>query len=113
MTAQELQSIKEEFRNNQPVCEQVVGLFHLLSNKIRFRIICTLLHGDACVQDIADVLGVAQLSNVSQQLRMLRLAGLVAKRRDGKQNVYRIADDRVGGLIEFMRAHYLQPHDDP
>lgn len=113
MTAEELQSIKEEFRNNQPVCEQVVGLFHLLSNKVRFRIVCTLLHGEACVQEIADVLEAKQLSNVSQQLRMLRLSGLVAKRQDKKQSVYRIADERVGALIGFMREHYLESHSDP
>ena len=112
MTPEQLQSIKEEFRNGQAVCEQVVGLFHLLSNKIRFRIVCTLLRGEACVQDLVEVLGLDQMSNVSQQLRMLRLAGLVTKRRDGKQSLYRVADDRIGGLIEFMRRHYLKP-DEP
>lgn len=108
MTASQIQSIKREFQNGQAVCEQVVGLFQLLSNKVRFRIVCTLLHGEACVQDLVDVLGLDQMSNVSQQLRMLRLGGVVTKRRDKKQILYRIADDRIGGLIEFMRCHYLQ-----
>ena len=43
------------------------------------------------------------MSNISQQLRMLRLAGVVAKRRDKKQILYSIADERIGGLIEFLR----------
>jgi ArsR family transcriptional regulator len=111
MTSEEIQSIKQEFENGQAVCEQVIGLFHLLSNKIRFRIVCTLLRGEACVQDLVEVLGLDEMSNVSQQLRMLRLAGLVTKRRDKKQNLYTIADDRIGGLVEFMRRHYLKPND--
>ncbi|MCH7224654.1 ArsR/SmtB family transcription factor [Haloferula sp. A504] len=112
MTTEELQQLKEEFHSHRQVCEEVVGLFHLLSNKIRFRIVCTLLHGEACVQDLVEVLGLEQMSNVSQQLRMLRLSGVVTKRRDKRQIVYRIADERIRGLIGFMREHYLQPHDD-
>lgn len=107
MTASELQKIKREFNRNQQVCEKVVGLFHLLSNKVRFRIVCTLLHGEACVQEIADVVAGGRMSNISQQLRMLRLAGVVEKRRDGKQILYRIEDGRVRDLIEFLRGHFL------
>jgi hypothetical protein len=53
MTAAQLQQIKAEFESNQMVCEQVIGLFQLLSNKVRFRIVCMLLQGEACVQEIA------------------------------------------------------------
>ncbi len=108
VNAEQLQQIKDEFDSNQQVCEQVVGLFQLLSNKVRFRIVCLLLHGEACVQEIADVVSEGQMSNISQQLRMLRLAGVVAKRRDKKQIQYRIADERIRGLIEFLRCEYLQ-----
>ena len=113
MTPFELQRLKQEFRDHRQVCEEVVGLFHLLSNKVRFRIVCTLLHGEACVQDLVEVLGLEQMSNVSQQLRMLRLAGVVNKRRDKRQIVYSIADHRIEGLIAFMREHYLQTREDP
>lgn len=109
MTKEQLQAIKDEFEQNQSVCQNVVGLCHLLSNKPRFRILCILMHGEACVQDLADVVGESQLSNISQQLRMLRLAGIVEKRRDKKQMLYRIADPQVGGLIEFLRVNYLEP----
>ena len=108
MNAAQLKQIKDEFDGNQVVCEQVIGLFQLLSNKVRFRIICMLLHGEACVQEIADVVAEGQMSNISQQLRMLRLSGVVAKRRDKKQIQYRVIDERIGGLIEFMRCEYLQ-----
>ena len=55
VNAEQLQQIKDEFHGNRQVCEQVVGLFHLLSNKVRFRIICMLLQGEACVQEIAEI----------------------------------------------------------
>jgi len=109
MTKEQLQAIKDEFEQNQSVCQNVVGLCHLLSNKSRFRIVCILMHGEACVQDIADVVGESQVSNISQQLRMLRLAGIVEKRRIKKQMLYTIADPRVGGLIKFLRTNYLEP----
>lgn len=109
MTQAELKQIKDEFDSNHAVCQNVIGLLHLLSNKPRFRIICTLLHGEACVQEIADVVSEGCLSNISQQLRMLRLAGIVEKRRDKKQMVYRISDPRIGGLINYLRSNYLKP----
>ena len=108
MTAAELKQIKDEFAGNQQVCEQVVGLFQLLSNKVRFRIVCVLMHGEACVNEIADVVAEGGMSNISQQLRMLRLAGVVAAKRDKKQIVYRLADDRIGGLIGYLRCEFLQ-----
>jgi ArsR family transcriptional regulator len=109
MNKEQLQAIKDEFAQNQSVCQHVVELCHLLSNKARFRIVCILIHGEACVQEIADVVGESQLSNISQQLRVLRLAGIVEKRRDKKQMYYRVADPRIGALIEFLRANYLEP----
>ena len=108
MTAAELQAIKEEFEGNQLVCEQVVGLFHQLSNKSRFRIACMLLHGEACVQDIAEVVADGKMSNISQQLRMLRLSGVVSKRRDKKQILYSLADQRIARLITYLRGEFLE-----
>ncbi len=45
MNREQLDEIKDQFDNNLVVCERVVGLFHLLSNKPRFRIACMLMHG--------------------------------------------------------------------
>ena len=38
MTEERKAEIKDEFARNQSVCQNVIGLFHLLSNKARFRI---------------------------------------------------------------------------
>ena len=98
---------KAEFRKNSAVCERVVTLLHLISNKARFRIICLLSQGEFCVHDIMDVVDEGKLSNISQQLGMLRLAGIVQKRRDKKRVLYGIKDERVRRLIGFLHLQYL------
>ncbi len=98
---------KKEFRQNSAVCDRVVTLLHLISNKARFRIICLLSQGEFCVHDIMDVVDEGKLSNISQQLGMLRLAGIVQKRRDNKRVLYRIRDERLRRLIGFLRLQYL------
>ena len=103
--------MKDHFEQSQLVCEKVVGLFHLFSNKVRFRTACMLLQGEACVQDIAEVVAAGKMTNVSQQLRMLRLSGVVTKRRDKKQILYSIADPKVGRMIEFLQSEFLNDQD--
>jgi DNA-binding transcriptional ArsR family regulator len=39
---------------------------------------------------------------------MRRLAGGVSKRRDKKQNVYRISDERIRHLIGYLTEKYLE-----
>jgi DNA-binding transcriptional ArsR family regulator len=106
MTKKELDSIKNQFENNQTTCEQLADLFQILSNKPRFRIVCTLMHGEACVQDIAYVIGKSTMSNISQQLKILRMGGIIKNRRDKKQILYSIADEKVAHLISFLHKEF-------
>ncbi len=99
---------KEEFRKNSAVCERVVTLLHLISNKARFRIVCLLSRGEFCVHDIMDVVNEGKLSHISQQLTILRLAGIVQKRRSNRLTLYAIKDERVRRLIEFLCLQYLK-----
>ena len=100
-------TVKEEFRKNSVLCEHVVTLLHLISNKTRFRIVCLLSRGEFCVNHIMDVVNEGKLSYVSQQLRMLRLAGIV-ERCSKKLILYAIKDEGVRRLIEFLRQQYLE-----
>jgi DNA-binding transcriptional ArsR family regulator len=103
-------TIKEEFRKNSAICERVVTVLHLISNKARFRIVCLLSRGgEFCVNDIMDVVNEGKLSHISQQLTILRLAGIVQKRRSNKLTLYAIKDERVRQLIEFLCLQYLKP----
>jgi DNA-binding transcriptional ArsR family regulator len=99
-------TFKEQFRKNSEVCERVVTLLHLISNKARFRIVCLLSRGEFCVNDIMDVVNEGKLSHISQQLTILRLAGIVQKRRSNKLILYAIKDEGVRRLIEFLCLQY-------
>ena len=100
------QELQEEFANNEEVCRDVIGLFQLMSNKQRFRIVCILSRGDFCVNEIAKILGTSKISNISQQLKVLRLAGVIRSERDEKKMVYSLADERFRQIITFLKANY-------
>jgi len=107
MTKEELQAIKDQFESNEVICEKVVGLFHLFSNKVRFRAACMLMYGEASVNEIAEVITDGKMTNMSQQLRVLRLAGVIRQRRDKKRVIYSLADPKIARMIEYLREEFL------
>ena len=68
----------------------VSRLFKALGDETRLRIVALLSHGDLCVCHIHEALGLSQ-PNVSRHLAVLRAAGIVDDRRDGKWVYYRLA----------------------
>jgi ArsR family transcriptional regulator len=108
MLTHECEQIRLEFQKNEAVCAKVLTLFHLLSNKARFRIVCLLVRGEFCVREIAEVVGAVRLSNISQQLKMLTMAGVIERRRDQTRILYTVKDPRVGKMIEFLRAEFME-----
>lgn len=101
--------IQKEFRGNDAVCGRLIHIFQLIANKARFRIICTLTRGDFCVNDIAEIIGETKVSNISQHLKMLRLAGIIESRREEKHVIYSLSDERMIQLIQYFRAEFLNP----
>src|SRR6266496_1967314 len=99
--------LKEAFRKNETVCAHVIQLFQLFSNKGRFRIACLLARGEFCVNDITDVVSEGKTSNVSQQLKMLALSGVIERRRENQRILYRLKDQRVGKMIHFLQEQFL------
>jgi|SRR3954470_5558552 len=57
------------------------------------------------VGELADELQLSY-AGVSQHLALLRDAGLVTVRRDGKRRLYRADHDRLGPLTEFLEAFW-------
>jgi DNA-binding transcriptional ArsR family regulator len=83
----------------------LAGLFKLLGDPTRTRILYAVLEaGEMCVCDIAATVGAAE-TTVSQALRLLRAAGVVANRRDGRVVYYRLADAHVRLLLDLSREH--------
>ncbi|MDO9548628.1 MAG: metalloregulator ArsR/SmtB family transcription factor [Candidatus Marinimicrobia bacterium] len=102
-----LEQIKQRFKNNEAACQKAVDNFALISNKTRFRTLCLLTEGDFCVGEIVDTIQTSNFSNISQQLRLLSMAGIVERRRDGKRIIYQLVDEKVRDIITYLHDNYL------
>ncbi|HZI97100.1 MAG TPA: metalloregulator ArsR/SmtB family transcription factor [Actinomycetales bacterium] len=81
------------------------AMFKLVGDPTRTRLLYALLEvGELCVCDLAAATGTAE-STVSQALRLLRTAGVVAARRQGRLVFYRLADAHVRMLLDLSREH--------
>jgi len=103
----DLEQIKKQFRARETECQKVLNIFAMISNKTRFRILCLLKEGDFCVTDIVETIQTSNFSNISQQLRLLSMAGILGSRRDKKQIIYHLKDERVRKTLEFLQENYL------
>jgi len=88
---------------NHASAERHARLFKALMHPVRLQILDLLRDGEQCVCHLEAHLGQRQ-AYVSQQLAMLRKAGLVADRRDGPNNFYRIIRPEVLTMLDTARA---------
>jgi len=72
-------------------------LFHALSDETRLAVIEMLHDGERCVCDLQDALDVAQ-SRLSFHLKVLKDAGLVTDRKDGRWVHYALSPDAFDEL---------------
>jgi len=79
--------------------QQTADLFQILSHPARLQILDALRCAEACVCHLQAVLGRPQ-AYISQQLRVLREAGLVDDRRDGVLVYYHLVSQQVRDLLE-------------
>jgi ArsR family transcriptional regulator len=59
--------------------------------------------GERCVCELQDALDAAQ-SRLSFHLRVLKEAGLVQDRKDGRWSYYSLVPDALGGAHDLIRA---------
>ena len=85
---------------------RAVELFHALSDETRLEILEMLRDGERCVCELQDELGAAQ-SRLSFHLRVLKDAGLVTDRREGRWAYYSIAPEALAEVHDL--AVGLQP----
>lgn len=79
---------------------RLASLLSLLADPVRSRILYALeMVGELCVGDLALALEVSE-DAVTYALRILRTAGLVQNRRDGRMMFYRLADNFPEPLLE-------------
>jgi DNA-binding transcriptional ArsR family regulator len=90
-----------EYRDNIMAAEyeDATTRFKALAHPVRLQILDMLRNGEICVCHMEAALGKRQ-AYISQQLMVLRDAGLVASRKDGLSVFYRLVDDVVFDLLE-------------
>ena len=85
--------------------KDLVKVFKLLSDETRLRILLYLAkQGELHVRALCDQLGQSQPA-VSHHLALLRVAGLIEPRREGKHNFYRILPQRFQELLSMVFAN--------
>ena len=91
-----------------PSSERAARLFHALSDGTRLSILQRLRFGERCVCDLTDALDAAQ-SRLSFHLKVLKDAGLVTDRRDGRWMYYTLNADALAEVGEFVESMASAP----
>ncbi len=81
-------------------------LFKVFGDSTRIRILTALTQREMCVLHLAEHLDMGS-SAVSHQLRILRAAGLVRPRRDGKTVYYSLDDEHVKEILKDGLEHVI------
>jgi len=76
-----------------------------IAHETRLSVLCHLLSGPMCVQELMEATGAAQ-SNLSQHLAKMRLMGIVTNEKRGQQVYYRIVNPVFGELVGALRNIY-------
>jgi DNA-binding transcriptional ArsR family regulator len=90
----------ENSMDMDPLFEEVSHYFALLSQPTRLKILYAVCNGERSVNDIVAQVESTQ-ANVSRQINMLYRAKILARRKEGAQVYYRIADH---GTIELCKS---------
>jgi len=80
---------------------RAVTVFKALSDETRLRILSLLCEGELCVCELMDALQMPQ-PRISHQLSILKAAGLVLDRREGKWIIYALKEKEEGDLASSV-----------
>jgi rhodanese-related sulfurtransferase/DNA-binding transcriptional ArsR family regulator len=86
------------------VFEQFAELARVLGHANRLELLEHVAQGERPVERLAGLTGLS-VANTSQHLQVLRRAGFVRARRDGKQVLYRLGDGPVIELLAALRRY--------
>jgi len=86
--------MKDFYLAHESICKTI-------AHAKRLEILDTLRDGEMSVGELADKMGVAP-ANVSQQLAILRNAGVLAARQEGTSVFYRIANVKILQAYDLM-----------
>src|SRR5436189_1600311 len=87
---------------SRPLSEIKAELFKALAHPARVRVLEVLADGERAVGEMQPLVGI-ELSHLSQQLAVLRRAGLVTSRKDGSSVIYAVRDHLVVDLLRVAK----------
>jgi DNA-binding transcriptional ArsR family regulator len=96
-------SITKQRQLNKDTAARRADTLKALGHPIRLQIVDLLAAAPHNVGELADKLGV-QSAIVSQQLKILRLSGLVAVNKRGGRSYYDLANSHLSNLLECLRS---------
>lgn len=85
-----------------PISELKAEMFRALSHPARIRILETLASGERSVGELQPEIGI-ELSHLSQQLGVLRRAGLVTSHKEGQSVFYSVKDPLTTELLSVAK----------
>ncbi len=101
-----LRAVESLLPGDKLLCD-LGDLFKVFGDTTRVKILYSLFESELCVCAIGDIIGMEQ-SAVSHQLKILKNAKLVNSRREGKTNIYYLADDHVRSIIGAGYEHLTE-----
>lgn len=94
----------EHIREHMPKTEDfqtVSGLFKQLSDPVRVKIFWLLCHTEECVLNIAAIMDMSSPA-VAHHLKLLKDAGLIEGRKDGKEMYYKATRAAEASALHIM-----------
>ncbi len=89
---------------SQEILDSAGELLRALAAPVRIAIVLQLRESHRCVHELVDALGVPQ-PLISQHLKILKAAGVVAGERSGREVLYRLADHHLAHIVVDAVAH--------
>lgn len=93
-----LQNIVLTYMPKGKALDDLVNFFSIFSDGTRLKILSALSVSSMCVSDLAKLLCLNQ-TTVSHQLKLLKSAGAVSCKRQGKIIFYSIADEKLNEIM--------------
>ncbi|OBA96728.1 transcriptional regulator [Mycobacteriaceae bacterium 1482268.1] len=89
---------------SREILDTAGDLLRALAAPVRIAIVLQLRESSRCVHELVDALGVPQ-PLVSQHLRILKAAGVVAGERSGREVLYRLVDHHLTHIVVAAVTH--------
>jgi DNA-binding transcriptional ArsR family regulator len=79
-----------------------VDVFKALADPTRLKILDCIKDGEKCICEVIPYTGKSQ-PNVSQHLKVLKIAGLVNERKEGTKIMVKVSNEKIFDVIDSVK----------